>query len=90
MAVKRNNTGQNTETMRLQDLIELCISRWKWFVLSIFCTISMAVFYIFIFRKARLRMPSINVTYGTQIRTIPIDSNNTFVSQFSFFSHFHY
>ncbi len=47
MAVKRNNTGQNNETMRLQDLIGLCISRWKWFVLSVFCTISIAVFYIF-------------------------------------------
>jgi len=46
MAVSKNNMRQTNESLRLQDLAILCISQWKWFVLSIFCALSIAVLYI--------------------------------------------
>lgn len=60
MAVTRNNnTGQTNDTMRLQDLIILCISKWKWFVISLFCTISIAVLYILATPPVYLRSAAI-------------------------------
>lgn len=59
MAVNRNNTRQTNDTMRLQDLIALCISQWKWFALSLFCFISVAILYILATPPIYLRSASI-------------------------------
>ena len=32
--------------LRLQDLLALCLSHWKWFVISLIFTMSLAVLYI--------------------------------------------
>ena len=48
MAVNQKNTrpGQTDEFMLIHDLLYLCLTRWKWFVLSLAVTISVAAVYL--------------------------------------------
>ena len=48
MAVNQKNTkpGQPDDFLRIQDLLYLCLARWKWFVLSLMVTIGVATVYL--------------------------------------------
>ena len=37
-----------TDSLRLQELIALCIGHWKWFAVSFFFTIGLAVIYLLV------------------------------------------
>ncbi len=42
-----NNLQENIEEgIKIQDLLQICLSKWKWFVLSVICTMVIAYFYI--------------------------------------------
>lgn len=43
---KNNKPGQAEDFIRIQDLFFLCLSKWKWFVLSLLVTLSIATTYI--------------------------------------------
>ena len=45
MAINQN-TKQVNETLSIQDLVLLCISKWKWFVVSLVCFLGIAVIYL--------------------------------------------
>ena len=48
MAVNQKNTkpGQPDDFLRIQDLLYLCLARWKWFVLSLAITTGVAAVYL--------------------------------------------
>lgn len=48
MAVNQQNikSGQQDDFLRIQDLLYLCLARWKWFVLSLAVTIGAATVYL--------------------------------------------
>ena len=48
MAINQKNTkpGQPDDFLRIQDLLYLCLARWKWFVLSLVVTIGVATVYL--------------------------------------------
>lgn len=52
MAITKANSGnvrqQQADYLRLQDLLALCIGKWKWFVLSLIVFIGLAVAYLLI------------------------------------------
>ena len=52
MAITKANTGnvrqQQADYLRLQDLLALCIGKWKWFVLSLIVFVGLAVIYLLI------------------------------------------
>ncbi len=50
--LKQKASGQSDDFMRIQDLFYLCLAQWKWFVLSLFVTLTIATVYI-------LRTPSV-------------------------------
>ena len=54
MTIKQNNSrpSQTENFIQLRDLLYMCLTRWKWLVLSLTVTIGVAVLYI-------LRTPSI-------------------------------
>ena len=53
MTIQKNITPeQQNDFLDIQDLLYLCLARWKWFVLSLAVTLGIAVFYI-------LRSPSV-------------------------------
>ena len=49
MTVNQKNIkpGQQDDFLRIQDLLYLCLARWKWFVLSLAVTIGAATAYRF-------------------------------------------
>lgn len=48
MAINQKNIkpGQQDDFLRIQDLLYLCLARWKWFVLSLMVTIGAATAYL--------------------------------------------
>lgn len=48
MTVNQKNIkpGQQDDFLRIQDLLYLCLARWKWFVLSLAVTIGAATAYL--------------------------------------------
>lgn len=46
----QNNTptGQNEEYMKIQDLLQLCLAKWRWFAVSLSIALSIAVLYLLI------------------------------------------
>ena len=48
MAINQKNIkpGQQDDFLRIQDLLYLCLARWKWFVLSLVVTIGAATVYL--------------------------------------------
>ena len=42
----QNRTEQNEETLNLKDFLFMCLAKWRWFVVSLILTLSIAVFYI--------------------------------------------
>ena len=48
MAVNQKNTkpGQPDDFLRIQDLLYLCLAKWKWFVLSLVVTTGVAAVYL--------------------------------------------
>lgn len=52
MAITRTNNSinprQQDDYLRLQDLLALCIGKWKWFVLSLIIFVGLAVIYLLI------------------------------------------
>ena len=49
---KSKKPGQTEDVLQIQDLLYLCLAKWKWFILSLTVTLGVAVFYI-------LRTPSV-------------------------------
>jgi hypothetical protein len=56
MTVNQKNIkpGQQDDFLRIQDLLYLCLARWKWFVLSLAVTIGAATAYL-------LRTPAVEL-----------------------------
>ena len=73
MTVNQKNTkpGQQDDFLRIQDLLYLCLARWKWFVLSLVITIGVATVYI-------LRTPAVYTRTASVL--IKEDSKNKSVS----------
>lgn len=46
----QNNTptGQNEEYMKIQDLLQLCLAKWRWFAVSLSIALGIAVLYLLI------------------------------------------
>ena len=46
MSINQKRPIQTDDFIRVQDLLYLCLSKWKWFVLSLAVTVGIAVFYL--------------------------------------------
>lgn len=79
MTVNKNNLKQTNDSLRLQDLIALCLLKWKWFVLSLFCFIGIAVLYI-------LKTPPVYTRTASILIKEDSKGNSSFSSEFSSFA----
>ncbi len=67
MAELRQKTkGQTNDFMSIQDLFYLCLAKWKWFVLSLFITLSVAIIYILCTPPVYTRSASILIKEDTK------------------------
>ena len=65
MAIIKNNTQQQqADYLRLQDLLAICISKWKWFVLSLIIFVGLAVVYLLITPPVYTRTTSLLIKEG--------------------------
>ena len=46
MSINQKRPTQTDDFIRIQDLLYLCLAKWKWFVLSLAVTVGIAVFYL--------------------------------------------
>lgn len=79
MTVNKNNSRQTNDFLRLQDLVILCLIKWKWFVLSLFCFIGIAVLYI-------LKTPPVYTRTASILVKEDSKGNSSFSSELSSFA----
>ena len=59
-----NHHDQQTDFLSLQDLIAICISKWKWFVLSLIIFVGLAVVYLLVTPPVYTRTTSLLIKEG--------------------------
>lgn len=69
---------QTEDLIRLQDLLYLCLFRWRWFVISLFITISIATFYILTTPPIYIRSASILIKEDSKSQSISSDVASMF------------
>lgn len=79
-SVQHNKTEQKQteDLIRLQDLLYLCLFRWRWFVISLFITISIATFYILTTPPIYIRSASILIKEDSKSQSISSDVASMF------------
>lgn len=75
MVVNQKNTkpGQMDDFFRMQDLLYLCLARWKWFVLSLAMTFGIAVFYILRTPQVYTRTASVLIKEDSKGKSVSPD-----------------
>ena len=68
MAINRTNNiqQQREDYLRLQDLLAICIGKWKWFVLSLIIFVGLAVVYLLVTPPVYTRTTSLLIKEGDQ------------------------
>lgn len=75
MAINQKNTkpGQPDDFLRIQDLLYLCLARWKWFVLSLVVTIGVATVYLLRTPAVYTRTASVLVKEDSKGKSVSSD-----------------
>ena len=74
MAITRNNVNQQADYLRLQDLLAICIGKWKWFVLSLIIFVGLAVVYLLVTPPVYTRTTSLLIKEGDKKGTSSLSS----------------
>ena len=75
MTINQKNTkpGQQNDFLRIQDLLYLCLARWKWFVLSLAVTLGIATFYILRTPQVYTRTASVLIKEDAKGKSVSSD-----------------
>ena len=75
MAINQKNIkpGQQDDFLRIQDLLYLCLARWKWFVLSLVVTIGVATVYLLRTPAVYTRTASVLVKEDSKGKSVSSD-----------------
>ena len=75
MAVNQKNTkpGQPDDFLRIQDLLYLCLARWKWFVLSLAITTGVAAVYLLCTPAVYTRTASVLIKEDSKGKSVSPD-----------------
>lgn len=87
MAITQNNLHQQqSDYLRLQDLFAICISKWKWFVLSLIIFIGLAVIYLLATPPVYTRTTSLLIKEGDKKGTSSLSSVVSAFAEMGIFS----
>lgn len=87
MAIIKNNTAlQQADYLRLQDLLALCVSNWKWFVLSLLIVVGLATTYLLMTPPQYTRTASLLIKDNTKKGSTLSEDQNPFVDMSLFSS----
>lgn len=75
MAINQKNIkpGQQDDFLRIQDLLYLCLARWKWFVLSLVVTIGVATVYLLRTPAVYTRTASVLIKEDSKSKSVSSD-----------------
>ena len=75
MAINQKNTkpGQPDDFLRIQDLLYLCLARWKWFVLSLAITTGVAAVYLLCTPAVYTRTASVLIKEDSKGKSVSPD-----------------
>ena len=75
MTINQKNTkpGQQNDFLRIQDLLYLCLARWKWFVLSLAVTLGIATFHILRTPQVYTRTASVLIKEDAKGKSVSSD-----------------
>ena len=75
MAINQKNIkpGQQDDFLRIQDLLYLCLARWKWFVLSLVVTIGVATVYLLRTPAVHTRTASVLIKEDSKGKSVSSD-----------------
>ncbi|MDR0893870.1 MAG: polysaccharide biosynthesis tyrosine autokinase [Prevotellaceae bacterium] len=75
MAINQKSTkpGQTDDFVRIQDLLYLCLARWRWFVLSLAVTLGMAVVYLLRTPQVYTRTTSVLIKEDSKGKSVSSD-----------------
>ena len=77
--IKTNNQSlQQADYLRLQDLLALCVSRWKWFVVSLVLFVGLAIAYLLTTAPVYMRTASLLIKESTKKGGMLSESHNLF------------
>lgn len=85
MTVNQKNIkpGQQDDFLRIQDLLYLCLARWKWFVLSLAVTIGAATAYLLRTPAVYTRTASVLIKEDSKGKSVSSDLESFNFSYFS-------
>ena len=87
MAITNNNLQQQqADYLRLQDLLAICIGKWKWFVLSFIIFIGLAVVYLLVTPPVFTRTTSLLIKEGDKKGTSSLSSVVSAFAEMGIFS----
>lgn len=80
MTNQNNNVKQEPadDFIRIQDLISLCLAKWKWFVVSLVVTMGIAILYLLMTPSVYLRSASILIKEDSKGQSISSDVASLF------------
>lgn len=73
MVQQQNKNDQPQDFIRLQDLLYMCLARWRWFVLSLVVCVGVAVAYLLITPSVYTRSASIRVKDDSKGKSVSSD-----------------
>ena len=65
--------GQGDDFIRLQDLLYLCLTHWRWFLLSLAVTLGIAIYYILSTPNVYQRTASLMIKEDSKSQSIGSD-----------------
>lgn len=70
---KNNKPGQTDDFLRIQDLLYLCLAKWKWFVLSLAVTLGFATVYLLQTPSVYTRTASVLIKEDSKGKSVSSD-----------------
>lgn len=88
MAIIKTNPKalQQSDYLRLQDLLALCVSHWKWFVVSLFLFVGLATVYLLVTPSQYTRSTSLLIKDNTKKGNTLSEDENPFTDMSLFSS----
>ena len=71
-------SGSSDDFMRIQDILTLCLARWRWFVLSVLVCLAIAVYYVLSTPPVYTRTASILIKEDSKGQSLSGDVGSSF------------
>ncbi|MDO5394907.1 MAG: polysaccharide biosynthesis tyrosine autokinase [Bacteroidales bacterium] len=79
MAVSKTIAKPKPESLKIQDILSICLTKWRWFAFSLLCTLGFAAYYI-------VKTPPVYTRYASVLIKEDGNGTSTFSSELGSFA----